>query len=42
MGLGLCVDHNICDFAWDYLNQHKSLLYGTTNTYRKDDPNEFG
>ncbi len=38
IGLGLCVDYNICDFAWDYLNRNESLLIGTTNTYRRDSP----
>jgi hypothetical protein len=39
IGLGLCVDYNIHDFAWEYLNQNESLLIGTTKTWRRDNPN---
>jgi hypothetical protein len=28
--------YNIGEVAWEYLNEHKELLAGTTNTYRTD------
>ena len=28
--------HNICDFAWNYLNIHQHLLKGSTDYYRTD------
>ncbi len=28
--------HNINDIAWDYLNEHRELLDGSTNYYRTD------
>jgi len=28
--------HNISEFAWKYLNEHPTLLEGTTHTYRID------
>lgn len=30
-------DHNISEFAWEYLHEHPELLDGTTRTYRTDE-----